>query len=106
MEPEAGDRVRAGAVPPRDRAPARSTPTAATTVEALMYGLRRGLSCLDDPANRDRLRCCDDPTLKEIVTRLRSWKSRNVNWLRPWADEDITKLVKVRSKLRESKRDG
>jgi hypothetical protein len=50
-------------------------PTAPTTVEALMYGLRRGLSCLGDPGNRDRLRRCDAGAMTEIAKRLldRKW---------------------------------
>jgi hypothetical protein len=83
-----------------------SSTTPATTVEALRYSLRRGLSCLDDPANRDRLRCCDDAAMKEIVLRLRSWKARKVNRLPLWSDADIAELLKVRLTLRESSRDG
>lgn len=77
------------------------TSTPASTVEALMYALRRGLSCLDDPANRARLRSCDEPAMKEIVARLRSWKAKNVAWLRAWSDEDIAKLLKARLTLRK-----
>jgi hypothetical protein len=102
MEAEADNRRRTDAAPPRGRISA----TPASTIEALLYALRRGLSCLDDPANRDRLRSCDDAAMKEVVTRLRSWKSRNVDWLRPWADEDIAKLIKVWRTLKGEKRDG
>jgi hypothetical protein len=81
-------------------------PTAATTIEAMLYALRRGLSCLDDPANRVRLRSCDEPAMKEIVSRLRSWKDRKVDWLPAWSDADIAKLITVRRNLREAGRDG
>jgi hypothetical protein len=104
MDAEADDRVRAGAVHPRDRTtvamPQKVASTPATTVEALMYVLRRGLSCLDDPANRARLRSCDDAAMKEIVARLRTWKSRNASWLPAWSDTDIAKLAKAWRMLR------
>jgi hypothetical protein len=57
--------------------------TLSTTIEALIYGFRRGLSCLDDPGNRDRLRRCDGVAMREIVQRL-------IN--RGWPDHDIEKL--------------
>ncbi len=79
------------------------TSTPASTIEALLYALRCGLSCLDDPANRARLRSCDDAAMKEIVTRLRGWKARNVDWLRPWTDGDIAKLIKVWRTLKGGK---
>jgi hypothetical protein len=75
-------------------------PTPSTTVEALMYVLRRGLSCLDDPANRARLRSCDDAAMKEIVSRLWTWKQRKVDWLPAWSDVDIGKLAKAWRTLR------
>ena len=77
--------------------------TPATTIEAMLYVLRRGLACLDDSSNRDRLRLCDDVAMKEIVSRLRSWKAQNVNWLPAWSDDHITKLAKAWRTLREGK---
>lgn len=100
MAVEADDRVRDRAVFPRERI---TTSTPASTVEALMYVLRRGLSCLDDPANRHRLRCCDDAAMREVVGRLRSWKARNVSWLPAWSDQDIAKLAKAWRTLREGR---
>jgi hypothetical protein len=60
--------------------------TATSTVEALMYGLRRGLSCLGDPGNRDRLRRCDADAMGEIARRLLD---------RKWPKEDVVKLVEA-----------
>jgi hypothetical protein len=99
MAVEVDDRVRTTS----PASPARSTSTSVSTIEALMYALRRGLSCVDDPANRDRLRSCDDAAMKEVIARLRSWKSRNVDWLRPWTDEDMAKLIKVWRTLKKGK---
>jgi hypothetical protein len=69
--------------------------TPATTVEALMFGLRRGLSCLADPGNCDRLQRCDPDAIKQIAARLRSWRSRNIVWLPAYSDDDIAKLIRV-----------
>jgi hypothetical protein len=77
--------------------------TPAATVEAMLYALRRGLSCLDDPANRARLRSCDNAAMKEIVSLLRTWKERKVDWLPAWSDVDIGKLAKAWRTLREGK---
>jgi hypothetical protein len=59
-------------------------PTASSTIEAMMYGLRRGLSCLEDPGNRDRLRRCDTAAMTEIAGRLTALK---------WPDERIEKVI-------------
>jgi hypothetical protein len=77
--------------------------TPASTIEALMYALRRGLSCLDDPANRARLRSCDDAAMKEIIARLGTWKDRKLDWLPTWSDADISNLAKAWRTLREGK---
>src|SRR5882672_11469563 len=97
MDAGLADRVRTSKESASQRSP---TATPATTIEALMYALRRGLSCLDDPANRARLRSCDDAAMKEIVARLRTWKSRNAGWLPVWSDTDIAKLAKAWRTLR------
>lgn len=60
----------------------RGTPP--TTIEALMFGLRRGLSCLADPGNRDRLQRCDDGAIRQIATRLLAIG---------WQKDDVGKLV-------------
>jgi hypothetical protein len=62
----------------------RETPP--TTVEALMFGLRRGLSCLEDIGNRDRLRRCNDDAIRQIATRLLAVG---------WAEDDVAKLISV-----------
>src|SRR5882672_6168548 len=103
MDAGLADRVRTSKESASQRSP---TATPASTIEALMYALRRGLSCLDDPANRDRLRSCDNGAMREIVSRLRSWKDRKVDWLPAWSDADIGKLAKAWRNLREARRDG
>lgn len=72
------------------------TGTPASTVEALMYGFRRGLSCLaDDPRNRDRLRRCDTGAMKEIAAQLLDMKVRS-NGARPnWSKEAVAKLLSI-----------
>jgi hypothetical protein len=60
----------------------RATPS--TTIEALMFGLRRGLSCLEDHANRDRLRRCDDAAIRQIAARLLAMG---------WAKETVATLI-------------
>jgi hypothetical protein len=79
-------------------------PTPQATIEALMFGLRRGLSCLEDPGNRDRLRRCDAAAVEQFVPRLRSW--RCVAWLPAYADDDIVTLLKVWRALKERELHG
>jgi hypothetical protein len=79
---QGGEMARVARQPP-PMLPSAGGGTPSTTIEALMYGLRRGLSCLDDPGNRDRLRCCDGAAMREIVQRLID---------RGWPDPDIEKL--------------
>jgi len=69
--------------------------TAASTIEALLYELRCGLSCLADEGTRNRLRCCDETAMRTIAAELLSWKDRNKPWLPPWLEEDVAKLVAV-----------
>jgi hypothetical protein len=64
--------------------PPTSCGTAASTVEALMHGLRRGMSCLGDSGNHDRLRRCDADAMKQITVRLLA---------RGWPEDDIAKLI-------------
>jgi hypothetical protein len=65
-------------------APPTSCGTATSTVEALMFGLRRGMSCLEEPGNHDRLRRCDATAMKQITARLLG---------RGWPEDEIAKLV-------------
>ena len=76
-------------------------PTPQATIEALMFGLRRGLSCLGDKAHRGRLARCDAAAVEQIALRLRSWRCKRVAWLPPYADDDIATLLKVWRALKE-----
>ena len=67
----------------------RGTPQ--STVEALMYALRRGMSCLEDQGNRDRLRRCDADAMEQIAKRLPRFG---------WDDDDLRVLVDVWELLR------
>jgi len=69
--------------------------TPVSTIEALMYALRSGLSCLQDEGNRDRLRRCDRPAMKEIATRLLDMKRRSNGGRPDWTKEDVAKLLKA-----------
>lgn len=82
------------------------TCTPASTIEALMYALRRGLSCLADPGNRDRLRRCDAAAMREIAVRLRGWRDKHAAWLPAWRDDDIELLIDAWSALREEAQHG
>jgi hypothetical protein len=81
-------------------------PTAQATIEALMFGLRRGLSCLGDRGHRDRLARCDVAAVEQIARRLRSWRDKGAAWLPAHADGDIATLLKVWRALKERELDG
>jgi hypothetical protein len=68
--------------PPMLQSTAGGTPN--TTVEALMFSLRRGLLCGEDPGNRDRLRRCDADAITEIAERLTALG---------WPDERIERVI-------------
>ena len=68
--------------PPMLQSAGGGTPN--TTVEALMFSLRRGLLCVEDPGNRDRLRRCDADALMEIAGRLTALG---------WPDERIERVI-------------
>jgi hypothetical protein len=70
------------------------------TIEALMYALRRGLSGLDDPRTRDRLRRCDPEAMKRIAERLLTLSERTAACRESWSQGDVTKLVAVWRALR------
>lgn len=72
------------------------TPT--STIEALLYGLRRGLSCLKDPGNYDRLQRCDEAAMRQVAKTLLTWpgttrQGQPRSWLPSWTEEDIAKLL-------------
>jgi hypothetical protein len=53
------------------RQPEQPRPTPAPIVEAIIYSVReRGLKALDEPANQQRLRLCDEAALAEIDRRM------------------------------------
>jgi hypothetical protein len=66
-----------------------------------MFGLRGGLSCLEDSGNRERLARCDAAAVEQIALRLRSWRCKGVAWLPAYTDDDIATLLKVWRTLRE-----
>jgi hypothetical protein len=76
------------------------TRTAASTIEALLYELRSGLSCLADEGARNRLRSCDEAAMRVIAAELLSWRSKNKPWLPPWSEDDVAKLAAIWGALR------
>ena len=72
---------------------------AASTVEALMYGLRDGIEAL--PANPDRLRRLSELSadqLKEVCARLQNFKPTIA---RPWTADEVAALVRIWGKSHE-----
>ena len=66
---------------------------AASTVEALMYGLRDGIHTL--PTNPERLRRLSELSadqLKEVCARLQNFKSTIA---RPWTADEVAALVRI-----------
>jgi hypothetical protein len=82
---------------PEDR-PHRETP--ASTIEALLYELRSGLSCLADEDACNRLRSCDEGAMRTIAAELLSWKDKNKPWLPVWSEDDVAKLLAVKGGLK------
>jgi len=65
---------------------------APTTVEALMYSLRRGAKTLEDPAARRRLSEVNDDQLLEIATRVQRFKPH----IAPaWTDAEVAFLIEL-----------
>lgn len=77
----------------RERPTPKTTP--GSTVEALLYELRSGLSCLSDPGAKDRLRRCDEAAIRTISAELLTWSTKNKSWLPPWSKEDVAKLLVI-----------
>jgi hypothetical protein len=75
-------------------------PTPASTVEALLYELRSGLSCLSDHGARDRLRRCGENAIRIIAAELLTRKGKNKPWLPPWSEEDVAKLFAIKGGLK------
>jgi hypothetical protein len=83
-----------------NEAAAAPSRTATSTVEALLYELPSGLSCLSDEGARNRLRSCDQAAIRTIAAELLSWKSKNKPWLPPWSEDDVAKLLAVKEGLK------
>jgi hypothetical protein len=71
------------------------TKTAPTTIEALLYELRDGLSCLANEGALDRLRRCDRAAMRTIAAEMESWECRGKPWLPAWSTQDVAKLLKI-----------
>lgn len=93
------DRGRGRRVPVGDGPTVAATP--ASTVEAMLFCVRSGLSGLQDPATLERLSRCDADVIRQIAIRLRTWKLKNVAWLPAYTDNDIATLLKTWRALRE-----
>jgi hypothetical protein len=74
--------ARVARLPPPPMQSTAGTPN--TTIEALIFSLRRGLLCVEDPGNRDRLRRCDADAITEIAERLTALG---------WPDERIERVI-------------
>jgi hypothetical protein len=69
--------------------------TAASTIEALLFELRSGLSCLSGWGARDRLMRCDAAAIQHIAAQLLTWKDKNKPWLPPWSKDDVAELLTI-----------
>ncbi len=71
------------------------TKTADSTIEAMMWALRWGLSALTDPWLKKRFEMCDRAAIEEIKSRLLDMRARS-NGVRPnWPSEDVDKVMKA-----------
>jgi hypothetical protein len=86
--------ARVAGLPPPMR-PSAGGGTPSTTVEALMYGLRRGLSCLDDLGNLDRLRRCDEAAMTGIASRLIDMKAQSKGARSDWTEDAVADLLAI-----------
>jgi hypothetical protein len=67
-----------------------------TTIEALMYSLRRGPEALTHPDTLNRLAQLNERQLQEVMTRLQNFMPH----IAPaWKDADLDVLAAVRRKL-------
>lgn len=84
--------------------------TSSSTIDAILYELRGGLSALNDAGCLDRLQRCDKEAMEVIVAELLMWpKSGRVRnaansdkvlpWLPRWSEENIAKLIMIRKGL-------
>lgn len=94
--------------PYRDDAPPAPAPepcptrrvTAESTVETLMFALRRGLGCFDDQGNRVRLRNCDADAMERIAARLLDMNAGSKGQRPDWQVADVAKLISKWKTLR------
>jgi hypothetical protein len=75
---------------PADRA-------AASTVEALVFVLRRGLDAVEHPDNQQRLSKLNDEQMREVAARLQKFRPHVAP---EWTSTDVEALVCIWSKLR------
>ena len=54
--------------------------TAQTTIEALIYELRRGVGMLGEEATRGRLGRCNKKAIKQVMRRLRAGHQFDPKW--------------------------
>jgi hypothetical protein len=84
-------------------APARKVvpfTTPQSTIEALMFGLRRGFPCFEDSSNVDRLRRCDEAAMQEIAGRLLNMSERSKGARPDWPREQVDRLIDLWRRLR------
>ena len=76
----------------------RGREAASTTIDALMYSLRRGVNALSNPNTLGRLAKLDERQLIDVATRLQKFKSE----IAPaWLPDQIEILATVWRKLHE-----
>jgi hypothetical protein len=80
--------------------PPEPEPTPKSAIEAVLFGLRRGLSCLDEAGNRARLARCDAAAMKEVAARLLNLKELSKGARDDWPKDDVEKLVALWESLR------
>jgi hypothetical protein len=68
-----------------------------STVEALMFSLRSGVSALAHPDTLRRLSDLDDAQLRDVVVRLQKFSSEIAP---PWTLEDMVVLLAARDRVR------
>jgi hypothetical protein len=85
--------------PAPEPCPARRGTTEAT-VEAIMFGLRRGLGCFDNPGNLARLRSCEADAMERIAARLLDMNALSKGVRPEWSAEDVEKLISMWHKTR------
>jgi hypothetical protein len=67
-----------------------------TTVEALMFALRRGVRVLSEPDTARRLVQLDDAQLREVATRLQKLKPHIAS---DWTPADVQVLLTIRGEI-------